>query len=561
MAEQVVSPFHLTYCCVFKAYYPARWQISAAKPGPLRGVTQGEQNPPTRGATPWRVGHDGPGARRPCLHPAMDQAVRTGSTRPKALLATVAAGVLVTLLLPGSRRPLWLDESASATLAALPGRSFWQVALDREGNGIAHTLLLRGWRHVAPGDLGLRVPSLMLAALSVVLLVLLAERLLGRWAAMLSVPLLVGNPVYVRYAVEARTYALVLVVACTSGLLLLRAVRRPTTTSWVVYGLVTGLGVYAHYFVLLLPLAHLCAVLLRRPDGPGSGPRLLAHLVPGGVAFIVAAAGLLRLAGAGGAGGVGYLQGSPFARLVVTATALLLPLAGVVLAVALNRRARSGRPVPLRVSEPAWSWVLLVSWLVVPLAAAVVVSLVSTPLLAPRYLIICLPPAVLLLAGALARLGSRTATAIAGVAAVVGVLLGSAYVDRQSEDWPSAARTIQTAAAPGDGVLFLAPYVRIPFARYWDGAAAERAGIVPVLPSLGWRDDPSPLFSVQPLPGDSVAAAVAGLPRVWVVVSHVQLYGGADPIYEADQAALRATFVLTMTQPYHGVLVQRWDRR
>ena len=109
--------------------------------------------------------------------------------------------------------------------------------------------------------------------------------------------------------------------------------------------------------------------------------------------------------------------------------------------------------------------------------------------------------------------------------------------------------------------MFVAPYVRIPFARYWDGAAAERAGIVPVLPSLGWRDDPSPLFSVQPLPGDRVAAAVAGLPRVWVVVSHVQLYGGADPVYEADQAALRATFVLTVTQPYHGVLVQRWDRR
>ena len=455
--------------------------------------------------------------------------------------AALLAGLLVVL----GRRPLWLDEAASSTLAALPGAAFRHVLLDREGNGLLHTLLLRGWREVLPGDLGLRVPSVLASFAAVVLLAVLAERWFGQRVALLAAVLLVANPVVVRYAVEARSYALVLALACLSTALLDRAVRRPTAASFAVYAAVLGVSVYAHYFALFLAVGHGVALLLVRLPGVR-----LRTLVPGGVLYILIVSGLPRLMTDDAAAGVGYLGDAPLARALPVLLAAFAVAGLALVAVAARRRT-------LRQPAERWPLVLTLCWLVVPLVLAVVVSALRQPVLAPRYLILCVPPAVLVLAlgldGAWRRYGRWPALSAVSLVCVLGVLLGAAYVQRQDEDWDRVGRLLATSRS-GERVLFVAPYSRLPYERYHlDQTKAE-----PAYPDIAWGGNLEPLFFYVPLPEPAVRASLTDARGVWLVLSHVSLYGSDDPTVATVDGVLKRRFRLADTTTLDGVDVQHW---
>ncbi len=271
--------------------------------------------------------------------------------------------------------------------------------------------------------------------------------------------------------------------------------------------------------------------------------------------------GLPRLMTDEAASGVGYLDGSPFARALLVGAPVVAVLGlTVVAALALRRRAQ-GRPLPLRAAPEHWPAVLVTCWLLVPVALAVAVSALKQPVLAPRYLVVCVPPAVLALAAVLDRLPWRRALVpLTAAGVVLGLLAGLAYVRTQDEDWPGAVAAVTAGAGPADRVLFVAPYVRLPFARY----AAPPPPAPPRAPgAVPWGADLADLFFYVPLPEDDVAAAVRDAPVVHLVVSHVGLYGEADPDVTAVLDALGRAHRLASEQVLRGVVVQRWelDRR
>ena len=469
---------------------------------------------------------------------------RAAGDRTLTVVTGLACALLPLLLLVTRDRPLWLDEAASATMAELPAASLRRVLLDREGNGLLHTLLLRAWRELAPGDEGLRALSVLAAVAGVVLATLLARQLLDRRAVLLVPPLLVANPLLVRYAAEARSYALLLALAAASGLLLVRAVRTPTAGRWLAYALVAGLAVYAQYFALLMVAGQLLALLLLRRAG--LRPR---HLAPAAVLLLALLAPLPRLMTDDAAGGVGYLAGSPLSTLLPLGVLVAAGGTAVVLAV----RWRHARP-SLRVGQDRWPLVLLVSWLVTPVVLAVLLSVLQRPVLAPRYFMVCLPPAVLLLAWALSRLPLRAGVPATVLVCLAGTAIGGVWIDRHTEAWDEVGRYVAATAGPGDEVLFVEPYVRIPYERHH---SAE--GTTPAYPELPWGGDLAPLFFFTPLPEPAVAAAVRGAPQVHVVVSHVGLYDDDDPAYSEVAAALtRAGFRQADERAFQGVVVERW---
>ena len=307
---------------------------------------------------------------------------------------------------------------------------------------------------------------------------------------------------------------------------------------------------YAHYFAVLMTAAHACAVLLVR----GTGVRV-RHVAPAAVLYVGVVSGLPRLMTDEAASGVGYLDGSPFARALLVGAPVVAVVALTAVAALAVRRRSQGRPLPLRASPEQWPAVLVTCWLLVPVALAVAVSALKQPVLAPRYLVVCVPPAVLALAAVLDRLPWRRALVPRTAAGVVlGLLAGLAYVRTQDEDWPGAVAAVTAGAGPADRVLFVAPYVRLPFARY----AAPPPAAPPALPALPWGADLADLFFYVPLPEDDVAAAVRGAPVVDLVVSHVGLYGEADPDVTAVLDALGRAHRLASEQVLRGVAVQRW---
>jgi mannosyltransferase len=385
---------------------------------------------------------------------------------------------------------------------------------------------------------------------AVLLLTAFADRLLGRRVALLVPPLLVTNPLFVRYAVEARSYALLLALACASGLLLLRAVRAPSTSRCLAYAVLCGVAVYAQYFTLLMVAGQLLAVLLLR----GSGLRA-RHVLPAAAALLLLLAPLPRLMTEAAAGGVGYLEGSPLARVLPPLLAVAVAVAAVAVGLAVRRRPR-GTPVPLRVAADGWPIVLLVLWLVVPVVLAVLLSVLRSPVLAPRYFTVCLPPAVLLLAWLLSRRPLGLAVPAVALLGAAGLAVGVAWIDRQSEDWDAVAAHVAATADAGDEVLFVAPYVRLPYERYHRSATAAD----PAYPGLPWDADLAPLFFFTPMPQAEVRAAVRDARDVHLVVSHVGLYDSGDPAYrEVTDALTSASFALVGERLFQGVVVQQWS--
>jgi len=186
------------------------------------------------------------------------------------------------------------------------------------------------------------------------------------------------------------------------------------------------------------------------------------------------------------------------------------------------------RPSAMAFFERNWAWLFTLSWLVVPLAAVLLLSLTYKPLIVIRYLMVCVPPAAILVGAVIARAleASRREHRSARLAALVclavllaGSLVGTVrwYQSAGPQDWRSTVAYVGRHAQPGDGVLFVAPYVRIPFEWYVGTGTPASAKLHPVYPSLGWGIDPMRFDSSVSMSEGAVARAASGYSTVWLV--------------------------------------------
>ncbi|MET0304223.1 MAG: hypothetical protein ABW040_09240, partial [Microbacteriaceae bacterium] len=96
-------------------------------------------------------------------------------------------------------------------------------------------------------------------------------------------------------------------------------------------------------------------------------------------------------------------------------------------------------------------------WLLIPTTLVLAVSLVTTPLYTPRYLVAG-APALALLAAARLRASPWRPAGVVGTAAIVALAIPT-YLDQRSPDvygtgWRQITALVQQSAAPGDAVLF-----------------------------------------------------------------------------------------------------------
>jgi len=129
------------------------------------------------------------------------------------------------------------------------------------------------------------------------------------------------------------------------------------------------------------------------------------------------------------------------------------------------RRTRPARDTPTYM----FVWI----WLLVPVITVAIASF-RWPLLQSRYLIVCLPPFLMLVADGLVHVRSRVVFATVLMAVVASSLVGvSSYFEERkdlahSDDWRDATRYILSEAQSGDAVLFLYSAEEIPFRDYED---------------------------------------------------------------------------------------------
>lgn len=98
-----------------------------------------------------------------------------------------------------------------------------------------------------------RLPSALIGLLTIPLLIAFGRALNRPLAGILAALLIILSPFHLRHAQEARHYALLLTLSLASYLLLFLAMKRPSFSRWIGFGLSTTLNLYLHYgaFVVL----------------------------------------------------------------------------------------------------------------------------------------------------------------------------------------------------------------------------------------------------------------------------------------------------------------------
>ena len=397
--------------------------------------------------------------------PASVDDTEEASGRQRRLdLTVVLVAMALTAVVGGFRLgapSLWFDETFSVLVADGDLTHLLRMAAETEASGALYYWLLSWWLNLGLGEAALRSLSLLIAIASIPIFHALARRLVDPLTARVATVLLALNAMFITYARELRGYSLALLLVIGATYALVRGLREERSRWWAVWAVAGALSAYAHLFGVLVVGAHLVTLGLVLRD---RAQWRRAAVWTGVLAVLLAPMAVFILANTGeqvdwvpalGLGSFAWLArelvGAPGQGLVYTLFAL--PAAVFVL-LGLLRAVRVWQAD--RQAEAARSQLLIVSWLVVPIAAAAVISLVVQPLFIPRYFIVVLPAFSLLMASGITLFRERAGAVPIAAAIVIAVgvpAVWSLYDDAGRQDWRRAIAAVTADWQPGDAIV------------------------------------------------------------------------------------------------------------
>jgi uncharacterized membrane protein len=394
---------------------------------------------------------------------------------------------------------LWFDEAVTAQLLRMHLGGLLHAIPDSESTPPLYYLLAWAWAHAwGTGEAGMRSLSALLGTLTIPVAWTLGRRLGGARAALAAAALLASNPLLVWFSQEARSYALLVLLAALSALLWLRALDAPgDARRLLAWGAVAALSLATHYYALFLVAPQALWLLAR---APGTRARVATLAVP-----VAAAAALAPLALAQRANDsarfiadiplstriaqvpkqflVGYDAPAETALTILSAIVMIVAIGGVVAILA----GRVAAPAPARSDASRLAAIVLAA-----LALPILASIAGEDHLLSRNLVGVLPLAAALAGAGLAGIAHalpRTAAAGVAAACLLGlVAIGGVARDPrlQRDDWRGAARALGPAVA---GRLIVAPGpALVPLGYYVAGLRTVPATGAPPAAELDYVD-------------------------------------------------------------------------
>lgn len=399
------------------------------------------------------------------------------------------------------RNSLWYDEILQLRIAGGSLPDFINELAKNAAMPLDY-LIERVVLQFGSGEFMLRFPAAALSTLSVALLYRLGRSWFGRLEGGLASLFLAASSFSILYAQEARPYSLYLLLVLASFYFLYRTLQTNRLSDWLAYAVCLSGAVLAHLFALFVILAQLLFIMA------GLGVRFLAPrrarlfaritwrtVVGGLVAFGLLVAALVitsyidEVLGSAQRflafllapsvpppqdwSGIAPGESPPFltldfvySRVVENLSGGGLPATGAFLLLGISGAAAKLRAKP-------WETGFLVIWAFVPTSLIFLFLIHRATLFAARYLIIALPPWLLLCAcGALAlgaavhALVSRLSPGMRGIRfrfAASAVILAlwlfisldrsAAAIATQKENWRAAGYFLERNLRPGDAVL------------------------------------------------------------------------------------------------------------
>lgn len=459
------------------------------------------------------------------------------------------------------RSSLIFDEGASVGMARLDWYNFARVLWRREGNMALYYLLLRGWLLFGHSEFYIRALSAILSVLTTGVLYELGRRLFDRRVALIAAALFTFNAYSVRYAQEARSYSLFVLLTTVSALFFVRYLQEGGPYNRTGHVLVSGLSVYAHFHAGLLTIVQWISTRLTGERARLSFRRnwwYIGALVFPAVLFVAVT----------GAGPIKWVPKPSFRNVYKYYEALAgyggVPLLLAYLASIGAALAPLGRDLFRRQQAiETWRCQFVLLWLCFPLVFTVPISFLR-PLFLARYLIFCLPALLLLAAAGFSRLRSRWLLALA-----VLVFLGLSarglrtYFDgdfeAEREDWRSVSHYVVENAQPGDVVFFDNAMGRMPYDYYVSLSPSQKTAPVVIYPGYGDRVDYRELMK-KPGP-DFIETVPPRYRRVWVVlIYNVTPTGAPDSTTQFTEETFARAYPHRETREFPGIEVRLYSR-
>jgi hypothetical protein len=131
--------------------------------------------------------------------------------------------------------------------------------------------------------------------------------------------------------------------------------------------------------------------------------------------------------------------------------------------------------MPVAERGTRWAWEMLLIWAAFPVLVTVVLSLLVTPLLIDRYLILCLPAVCLLASGGLQLLWNQRALYFCAIGLLVFALtIGLWRLEhRDREQYRMVVESVKACYRPGDLVVAMPKYSINAVRYYWRDPAVE----------------------------------------------------------------------------------------
>ncbi len=171
-----------------------------------------------------------------------------------------AVGAMIISLMIGLQQSVWFDEAYSIILAKQPVVNLIHLT-SMDTHPPFYYLMLKGWAGLFGwSEAALRSLSVLAFGGSIVMGALLAKRLFGVRAALMSLPVMALSPFLLRYGFEIRMYALASLIGVAATYVLVTARETRTKTQqwrlYVLYAFLVAIGVYTLYYTVLLWIAH-----------------------------------------------------------------------------------------------------------------------------------------------------------------------------------------------------------------------------------------------------------------------------------------------------------------
>jgi len=483
------------------------------------------------------------------------------------LLLLLAFGIALRLA-NLSRKPFWSDECFSVEIAWLDWRNFLHVMWWREANMSLYYVLLSAWLHFGHNEFFIRSLSVLMAVATLPAIYWVARMLYDRRVALITCVLFAFNAYSVRYAQEARSYSLFLLLATLSSGFLIAWVRQPSRRTQIGYILASILAVYAHFYALLLVAAQW--VVFRWLGSPGSRTKEAnrdgyAQLHRAWITIGLAVLPLLVFVAKTGAGPIRWVP-RPGLHDVVEFFEHLAgghngALAGIYTVACIAAIAPLRKQLLARnQSWETWRCQFLLLWLLFPVLLTVVLSF-ARPVFLARYMIFCLPGLLILVAAGLLRIRQSWLLG----ATLTGILLlslqGVFFVyghdfDTERDAAGAATDFVLDQAHAGDAIIFYIPATRLPYEYF----RSLRAGENTASPNFTAQLGPEILFPhhgagldyrdfTGKFSAELLHSVASSHPRLWVMLMNNQPVRGYDP----------TTAMLKQILPESFPRLQRWQ--